>query len=124
MKGSKRPALDRYLCAILLLKQRYFCVRAIDVARYLDCSKASVSISLRQLAEEELIYVEEGGNVILSQAGEDRAKMQQERHTFFFRFLTEAGVDQLTAEQEALAISHAVSDRSFMLLKKYAEAEK
>ena len=40
---------DRYLYAISALKQKYLCVRAVDLAHYLGVSKASVSTMLRDL---------------------------------------------------------------------------
>ena len=44
-------SLDRYLYAIRTLKEKYLCVRTVDVSHYLGLSKASVSIALRQLRE-------------------------------------------------------------------------
>ena len=42
---------DRYLYAIGMLKEKYLCVRAVDVAHCLGVSKASVSVVIRQLRD-------------------------------------------------------------------------
>ncbi len=42
---------NRYLYAVRALKEKHLCVRAVDVAHYLGFSKASVSITLRQMSE-------------------------------------------------------------------------
>ena len=39
-----RGAADRYLYAVQILKERYLCVRSVDLAHYLGISKASVSV--------------------------------------------------------------------------------
>ena len=121
---NSRPSLARYLCAILMLKQRYYCVRSVDLAHYLKCSKPSVSVSVRRLTEEGFIQVEENGALILTPEGEKQAEIYMERLTFFQEYLMKAGIDAFTAEQEALAIGHIISDSSFSLLKKCVEAQK
>ena len=47
-----RGAADRYLYAVQILKERYLCVRSMDLAHYLGISKASVSAFLRQMRED------------------------------------------------------------------------
>ena len=111
-------SLDRYLCAILMLKKRYFCVRSVDVSHYMNCSKPAVSTSVRKLEEAGLVVMEPDGNLLLTPAGENRAQELLERFAFFRNYLTEIGVDALTAEQEALAVSHVISDATVALLQK------
>ena len=62
--------------------------------------------------------MEPDGNLLLTPAGENRAQELLERFAFFRNYLTEIGVDALTAEQEALAVSHVISDATFALLQK------
>ena len=61
--------LDRYLYSVHSLKERYLCVRAVDVAHDLRVSKASVSLALRQMREEGLILTEPDGNLLLTPRG-------------------------------------------------------
>ena len=51
-------AADRNLYAVQVLKDRYLCVRSVDLAHYLGISKASVSTFIRQMRQQGLIEVE------------------------------------------------------------------
>ncbi len=113
--------LDRYLCAILELRGKYFCIRSVDVAHYLACSKPSVSAAVRQLAEEGFLQVEPDGHLTLTPAGEARAQSHCARCGYFQGLLTAAGVDPALARQEAQALSRALSPASFDALKSYME---
>ena len=42
---------------------------------------------------------------------------QTEKHCFFTRLLTEAGIDPRTAEQDACRMEHVISENSFRQLK-------
>ena len=65
-------AFNKYLYAIRALKEKFLCVRAVDVAHYLGLSKASVSIAVRQMREQGLIEVESDGNLLLTEPGKTR----------------------------------------------------
>ena len=49
---------DRNLYAVQVLKDRYLCVRSVDLAHYLGISKASVSTFIRRMRQQGLIEVE------------------------------------------------------------------
>ena len=105
-------ALDRYLCAVLALRERFYCVRAVDVAHYLGCSKASVSVSARQLAEDGLLSIDQDGALSLTPAGEARAARHAERCRFFAGLFVRAGLDAERAEREAFALCRALSEKA------------
>ena len=85
-------AADRYLYAVRVLKDRYLCVRSVDLVHYLGITKASVSAFIRQMREQGLIETEPDGNLLLTDAGQQRAMLLGVRIEFFRRLLTDAGV--------------------------------
>ena len=116
--------LDRYLAAILTLKEKYLCVRAVDVAHYLGYSKTSVSVMLRSLREKELITVESDGNLCLLPAGQKRTEAYMDRFTFFHRLLLSSGVEPGIAFQDAILLSTELSAVSFDKLQAYLSKSK
>lgn len=108
---SKSP--DRYLCAIRALKEKYLCVRAVDVAHSLGLSKASVSIAIRQMRDQGLIEVEHDGNLLFTALGQSRFDLFESRVCFFQQLLTDAGVEPSQARQDAVSFSWEMSEASF-----------
>ncbi len=105
--------LDRYLYAIHTLREKYLCVRAVDVAHYLGLSKASVSIAIRQMKDQGLIRVEPDGNLLFTAPGQARCDVLGTRVRFFQRLLTDAGVEPAQALQDAISFSWEMSEASF-----------
>ncbi len=106
-------AADRYLYAVQILKERYLCVRSVDLAHYLGITKASVSAFIRQMRDQGLIVAETDGNLLLTDAGRQRARLLGERIEFFRRLLTDAGVQPDLALRDAISFSWKMSDASF-----------
>ena len=105
--------MDRYLSAILALSRRAPVVRSVDVAAYVGCSKACVSVAVKQMIRDALIVRDGRGPLVLSEAGVHRAAPYLERYEYFYSLLTKAGVDDGSAKEEADAIAAALSTRSF-----------
>ena len=110
--------MDRYLHAILLLGTRFLVVRAVDVATWLEYSKASVSIAVKQMLDEKLVSIGSHGALLLTADGERRASAFHERYDFFHRMLAEAGVDEDVAMKEAGALAGFLSNPSLCAIKK------
>ena len=110
--------MDRYLSAILALSRRAPVVRSVDVAAYVGCSKACVSVAVKQMIRDALIVRDGRGPLVLSEAGEHRAAPYLERYEYFYSLLMGAGVDDNSAKEEADAIAAALSTRSFENLRK------
>ena len=109
--------MDRYLFAIRMLKEKYLCVRAVDVAHYLGFSKASVSSAMRQMRAQGLIEVEPDGNLNFTEAGRERSEFLLDRVCFFERLLREAGVEAAQAQQDAISFSWEMSEDAFEAFK-------
>ncbi len=105
--------INRYLYAVHVLKEKYLCVRAVDVAHYLGFSKASVSSALRQMREQDLIEVEPDGNLLLTELGKTRSGCLEIRVRFFRQLLSEAGVEPSQALQDAISFSWEMSEAAF-----------
>jgi Mn-dependent DtxR family transcriptional regulator len=106
-------AADRYLYAVQILKERYPCVRSVDVAHYLGISKPSVSAFIRQMREEGLMETEADGNLLLTEEGRQRVMQLGTRIEFFCQLLRDAGVRPELALKDAISFSWKMSEESF-----------
>ena len=128
MERSLKPVvvgpatMDRYLAAILALSRGAPVVRSVDVAAYIGCSKACVSVAVKQMIRDALVVREGRGPLVLSEAGKHLAVPYLERYEYFCSLLTKAGVDEGRAKEEADAIAAALSARSFRMLKERLNA--
>ena len=109
--------IDRYLAAILLLSRRAPVVRSVNVATYLGCSKACVSVALKHMQYEALVIREGRGPLALYEAGKRRAVPYLERFEYFYGMLAGLGVERESAKSEGFAIATALSTHSFEILK-------
>ena len=106
---------EDYLEAILMLQKEKGMVRSVDVARHMGVSKPSVCHAVATLKK---------GRPALTDVGREVAEQTYEKHCFFTRLLTEAGVDPKTAEQEACCMEHVISENSFRHLKQSMDKKK
>ena len=60
----------------------------------------------------------------LTDVGREVAEQTYEKHCFFTRLLTEAGVDPKTAERDACRMEHVISENSFRHLKQSMDKKK
>ena len=110
---------EHYLDTILLLQQQNGSVRSIDVATYMNFTKASVSRAMSILKRENYILMEADGNIVLTEAGLAKANAVLERHRLLTRFLNEnLGVSEEIAEKDACRIEHVISPETFAGIKK------
>jgi Mn-dependent DtxR family transcriptional regulator len=111
--------LDRYLGAILALRQRIPIVRSVDVANHLGNSKACVSMALKQMILQELVRLGPHGALLLTETGERRATGHRDSYNYFQWLLVQSGVMEDDARTEAAAITRALSRPSFEALQCY-----
>lgn len=116
---------EMYLEAIWVLSQERNFVRSIDVSEYLGYSKPSVSRAMGILRKGEFILVDKDGGITLTASGREIAEKIYERHTLLSKLLVQLGVSQETAAADACKIEHAISDESFLAIKRHvAQYEK
>ena len=109
-----------YLETIHVLTQRSTAVRAIDVCEYMGFSKPSVSRALGLLKKGGFVSVDDNGFLSLTDEGKAVAEKIYERHTIITKILEYLGVDKDTASEDACKLEHAISDKSFEAIKKFA----
>ena len=114
---------ENYLEAILVLSQRLPVVRSIDIANYLNFSKPSVSVAMKNLRSKEYIEVSDAGFITLTDAGKEIADTIYERHTFLSQWLISLGVDQQIAVDDACRLEHQISPESFAAIKAYVNGK-
>ncbi|RMF72762.1 MAG: metal-dependent transcriptional regulator, partial [Planctomycetota bacterium] len=102
-----------HLMAIDDLVRRTGYARVSDVARQLNITRGSVSMSLKPLKEAGLIVQDENKHLRLSEAGQaliDGIKTKRLLVTRLFADLL--GVDRLQAEIDACKLEHLISDET------------
>ena len=110
-----------YLETIYVLSRKKSSVRAIDVGEHMGYSKPSVSRAMGILKKEELIEVDDGGRITLTDKGECIARSMYDRHTILTRLLCSVGVSEETATEDACRIEHCISEETFEAIKRFVE---
>ncbi len=114
-----QESAENYLESILILQNRLGNVRSIDIVNFLDYSKPSISVAMKNLRNEEYIEIDGKNYITLTDKGRAIAEKMYERHTMLTDWLTRLGVDEKTAAEDACRIEHVLSDKSFAVLKKH-----
>ena len=112
---------ENYLETILILSQSGKHVRSIDIANELEFTKPSVSVAMKNLRTSGHIVVDEDGHITLTESGQKIAESMYERHTLISNWLIYMGVDKKTAVNDACKIEHALSQQSFVAIRKHIE---
>ena len=113
MKQSRQ--VEDYLKTIYRLQENDL-VRGVDIARDLGVTKPTVSVALKKLESSGLITIHLSRSVELTQEGERIAKEVTERYDALFGLLTDLGVDEQTAHQDACRMEHGISEQSVKAL--------
>ena len=115
---------ENYLETILVLSLKGSQVRSIDVVNELEFSKPSVSIAMKNLRSKGYIVMDDNGYITLTGEGQRIAAAIYERHVAISDWLITLGVDKNTAVQDACKMEHAISEKSFLALKKHIGKQK
>ena len=115
-----RESAEMYLETILVLSQKGN-VRSIDIAREMNFSPPSVSVTVHNLEAEHYIKIEDNGNIVLEPKGREIAERIYERHRVLTAVLTNIGVPEEIAENDACKMEHVISEETFNCIKKHVE---
>ena len=121
MAGSESQ--EMYLKTILLLRLGNQTSRSVDVANELGYSKASVSRAVSLLKSEKLIEVVEGGEIVFTKKGKEKALSVLERYNVLVKILKKLGLDEEEADEEACKLEHVIGDELYVKLKEFSEGE-
>ena len=112
---------ENYLETILVLSFKGERVRSIDIVNELDYSKPSVSVAMKNLRTKGYIAMDDEGYITLTDKGRKIADSMYERHIAISDWLVSLGVDKKTAVNDACKMEHAMSEKSFLAIKKHIE---
>lgn len=116
-----KESAENYLETIYFLKKNKGLVRSIDIAHELNFSKASVSVAMKKLREDNYITTDADGAINLTEKGLEIAEKMGERHHVIAEALIAIGISEETAYTDSCRIEHVISDESFNKLKEYLE---
>lgn len=113
---------EDYLETIYILDKKTKYVRSVDIATELGYSKPSISRAVKILAKNNYIIVKDDGQIVLTDAGLERAKNIYKRHLLITEFLTNILlVSKEIAENDACKIEHIISDETYLKLKDFVD---
>ena len=113
------PSGEMYLESIYVLHNEKGAVRSIDIAEYMNFSKPSVSIAMKNLREKKYIDVDDNGYITLTDAGLKQAEIVLEKHTILSNWLIGLGVNPETALEDACRMEHDISEESYAAIKAF-----
>ncbi|MCQ2086910.1 MAG: metal-dependent transcriptional regulator [Bacilli bacterium] len=117
---NKKESTEDYLENILMAQKELGPIRAIELAKYIGFTKASVSVALKKLKEQESITVDQDTGIInLTEKGRALAEKTFERHTILTKSLICLGVNPVIAERDACKVEHLLSEESFEAIKNH-----
>jgi len=116
-----KESAENYLETILVLSKKNGSVRSIDVANEMNFTKASISVAMKRLREDECISMDADGIITLTIKGREIATMVYERHQLIAKILISLGVSEDTAFEDSCRIEHDLSRESFEKIKEYYE---
>ena len=98
---------EDYVEAVLeLIEEKGEC-RVLDLARYFNVSRVTVSRIVKRLHDEKLLYTSPYNHVELTNAGAKLSKKAKDRHAIVLAFLIALGVDKKNAEIDSeLSLIH------------------
>lgn len=91
-------------------------VRCCRLAEWLSVSRPTVSVSIKALSEEGLVYQDDFKNIHLTEQGLKLAREVEARHRVLYELLITLGVDERIASIDACKMEHALEEESFQAL--------
>lgn len=118
-KNELTHSAAHYLMAIAEVHEKQGYARLIDVSKYLDISKGSLSTSLKPLIKKNFINEDENKHLALTKKGQAFVKHIRHNYAIFKTLLTDVlQLDEQTAEIEACKIEHLLSGQTTSQLEK------
>lgn len=118
-------AMQNYLETIYILSNQLPQVHAADICAYLEYSRPTVSVVVRQLRDQGYLEISDENHITLTQQGLEIAERMYDRHTLLAHVLMDLGVEKKTAYRDACRIEHDLSEESIRCIKaRYGEWKK
>ena len=116
---SENRSVEDYLETILVLSRRLPEVRSIDIAEEMNFTKASVSVSMKNLRTKGYIDMDTSKYITLTESGRRIAENILERHELISSWLVHLGVDKETALEDACRMEHTLSEETYEAIKRH-----
>ena len=114
VKEKLTSSLEDYLEVICNYIDANKVVRAIDISKELNVSRASVTEALKKLAGKKLLIYDRYGSITMTEEGLKEARNVVARHTTLQKFFEEIiGLDKIEASQNACRVEHVISEQAF-----------
>jgi Mn-dependent DtxR family transcriptional regulator len=114
--------MENYLEAIYELSQDKGSARVSDIAERMGVSKASTNSAVSTLSGKGLVKNEKYREIFLTPAGLKLAKFTAKKHHVIQQFFSKVlNVDGRTADDDACAIEHVISEDSVRAMQSYLE---
>jgi Mn-dependent transcriptional regulator len=114
-------SMEDYLEVMYHLKTDKGIIKVIDIAKELDVKPPSVFEVVKRLSKMNLASHEKYGEIMLSEEGIKIANDIIYKHITLKNFLNILNVDSVTAEKEACAMEHILSNSTINKLKRFTE---
>lgn len=98
--------------------------RAVDLARRMGVSQATVTATVGRLQRDGLVETKPYRGLFLTDAGQAMASAAKARHELVVQFLIAVGLDAETAEQDAEGIEHHASETALQAFERFLAARK
>lgn len=121
-KKKISASLEDYLEAIYLIIEEKQAVKAVEVARFLNVGRSSVTEALKSLANKGLVNYGRYDVLTLTKDGEKIAKKVIKKHKILYNFFKNVlNLNEEEANQNACQIEHIISEDAFNKFTKYIE---
>lgn len=113
-------SLEDYLEVICNLLETSDCVKAVEISRKLNISRASVSEALNKLAEKGLIFYEGHKGITITEQGLSKAREVISKHNTLTSFFENVlCLTKEESENNACKIEHVITPEFFNRLKDF-----
>lgn len=97
--------------------------RAVDLARRVGVSQATVANTIARLQRDGLVETRPYRGLFLTEAGAELAARAKARHELVVRFLIAVGLDAETAEADAEGLEHHASEKALAAFARFLETQ-
>jgi len=97
--------------------------RAVDLARRMGVSQATVANTITRLQRDGLVETRPYRGLFLTEAGAELATRAKARHELVVRFLIAVGLDAETAEADAEGLEHHASEKALAAFARFLDAQ-
>ena len=122
MQEKLSSSLEDYLEVICNHIDKNKTVRAVDISKKLNVSRASVTEALKKLASKGMLLYDRYGSITMTEKGIKEAQRVVSKHTTLQNFFEKVlGLETEEASQNACRIEHVISEKAFEKISEFTE---